>query len=341
MLQASIAKLVIRENLSQAEALADMREIMSGKAEPAAVASFLTALSMKGETVDEITACAQGMTEAATQIHPDGDILEIVGTGGDKAGTFNISTTSMFVIAASGAHVAKHGNRGVSSKSGAADVLEHLGVKIDNPPALTEQMENDIGIAFLFAPVYHAAMRYVAPVRKTLGIRTVFNILGPLTNPANPRLALIGVYSKELVRPIAEVLRKRGLKRALVVYGDDGLDEISASSTTTVAELRDGALREYTLDPRTYGLPLARKEELVGGDLAENARITRAILTGEERGAKRTAVLLNAGAGLYLAGKADDLAAGIRQAGELVDTGKALAKLEEMVAYSRHGGLLH
>lgn len=337
MLQESIAKLVAHENLSQNEALTDMREIMSGQAEPAAVASFLTALSMKGETVDEITACAQGMTEAATQIHPNGELLEIVGTGGDKAGTFNISTTSMFVIASAGVHVAKHGNRGVSSRSGAADVLEHLGVKIDNPPSFTEQMENDIGIAFLFAPVYHSAMRYVAPVRKSMGIRTVFNILGPLTNPANPQLALIGVYSKELVRPIAEVLQKRGLERALVVFGNDVLDEISASAKTTVAELKDGAIREYTIDPRDYGLPMATKEELVGGNPEENAQITRAILAGKERGAKRNAVLLNAGAGLYLSGKAEDLAAGIRLAGELIDSGKALAKLEEMVNYSQNG----
>lgn len=337
MLKESIAKLAVKENLSREEALADMREIMSGKADPVEIGSYLTALSMMGETVDEITASAEGMTEAAVQIHPQGDVLEIVGTGGDKAYTFNISTTSMFVIAAAGTHVAKHGNRGVSSKSGAADVLEQLGVKINNTPAFTEKMENDIGIAFLFAPVYHSAMRYVAPVRKALGIRTVFNILGPLTNPANPEMAIIGVYSKELVRPIAEVLQKRGLKRALVVFGDDVLDEISASSTTSVAELKDGRITEYTLDPRDFGLELGQKSDLVGGDPAANAQITLDILNGKERGTKRNAVLLNAGAGLYLSGKADNMTDAIRLAAELIDSGKAKAKLDEFAAYSQQG----
>lgn len=335
MLKKAIAKLVERKELSREEMAEAMREVMSGEGDPAAIASFLTALRMKGETVDEIVACADVMREKAVHLPTEGDVLEIVGTGGDEAFTFNLSTTCLPVIAAAGIPAAKHGNRGVSSKSGAADVLEALGVKIDNAPEVTAQMLRDIGLCFLFAQKYHSAMRFVGPVRKAVGIRTVFNILGPLTNPAFANIELIGVYDKALVRPMAEVLLKQGVKRAMVVYGNDRLDEISVSDTTTVSEIKDGAIRDYTLDPREYGIAFCRKEDMLGGGPAENAQITLAILNGEERGPKRDAVLLNAGAAIYLGGKAATIQEGIVLAASLIDSGAAKRKLEEMIEYSR------
>ena len=308
-----------------------MNEIMSGETSPTQNAAFLAALSTKStkaETIDEIAGCAAAMREHALKVEHKLDVLEIVGTGGDGAHSFNISTTSAMVIAAGGVNVAKHGNRAASSKSGAADCLEALGININLEPEKCTELLNQIGICFLFAQKYHTSMKYVGAIRKELGIRTVFNILGPLTNPASPSRMLLGVYSEALVEPLARVLNSLGVKRALVVYGTDKMDEISASSPTFVCELNSGEYKNYTIKPEDFGLTSCKKEELVGGTPEENAQITLAILKGE-KGPKRNAVLLNAGAALYIGGKADSIADGIKLAAELIDSGKALAKLEE------------
>lgn len=333
MIKEAIIKLTNKENLSYEEAKAVMNEIMSGEASDVQKSAYLTALTMKGETIDEITGSAEEMRNHAVQLSHEGDVLEIVGTGGDKSDSFNISTTSSLVIASAGVPVAKHGNRAASSKSGAADVLESLGVNITISPRKSAELLQNIGICFLFAQSYHTAMKYVGPIRKELGIRTIFNILGPLANPASANLQVMGVYDESLVEPLAKVLSNLGVKRALVVYGQDRLDEISASAETSVCEVKDGTFKSYTISPEQFGLTRCKKEELTGGTPDENAAITKAVLAGEQ-GAGRTAVVLNAGAGLYVAGKADSIEAGVRLAEELIDSGKAEKKLEEFVKYS-------
>lgn len=337
MIKEAIFKLVKRGDLSYEEAHQVMDKIMEGKASDVQMSSYLTALSMKGETIEEITASAAGMREHCIRLLSDVNALEIVGTGGDGSNSFNISTTSALVIAAAGVPVAKHGNRAASSKCGAADVLEELGVNICIPPEKSAKLLEEIGICFLFAQNYHFAMKYVAPVRKELGIRTIFNILGPLANPAGADMELIGVYDETLVEPIAHVLKNLGVKNAMVVYGQDKLDEISMSAPTCVCEIRDGKFNSYTITPEQFGCAFCTKDELTGGTPAENARITRRILSGEERGAKRNAVLLNAGAALYIAGKVQTMKEGISLAAEIIDNKKAFEKLEQFIQSSNEG----
>ena len=316
MIREAIIKLSKKEDLTYQEAEKVMDEIMSGQATPVQISSYLTALSMKGETIDEITASAAGMRAHCIKLLHDLNVLEIVGTGGDGANSFNISTTSSLVIAAGGVPVAKHGNRAASSKSGAADVLEALGVNITIPPEKSAKLLKKINICFLFAQNYHIAMKYVAPIRKELGIRTVFNILGPLSNPAGANMELMGVFDQSLVEPLAQVMAKLGVTRGMVVFGQDKLDEISMSA------------------PEQFGYTRCSKDDLAGGTPAENAEITKAILKGEEKGPKRQAVCLNAGAALYIAGRAETIEAGVRMAEELIDSGAALKKLEEFIQAS-------
>ena len=337
MIREAIIQLAARQDLSYDTAAAVMDEIMSGQASQIQMASFLTALAIKGETIDEITACAAGMRAHCVRLLHDVDALEIVGTGGDGANSFNISTTSAFVIAAGGVPVAKHGNRAASSKCGAADVLESLGVDITLAPEDSARLLAEQNFCFLFAQNYHISMKYVAPVRKELGIRTVFNILGPLSNPAGANRELMGVYDEALVEPLAQVMSKLGVTRGMVVYGQDRLDEISMSAPTSVCEIRDGWFQSYELTPEQFGYPRCGKQALAGGAPAENAAITRSILEGTERGAKRQAVCLNAGAALYIGGRAGTMAGGVKQAEELIDSGAALEKLEEIVRLSREG----
>lgn len=333
MIKEAILKLAQRNDLTAQEALEVMNEIMDGKASPVQMSSYLTALSLKGETIEEITGSAKGMRDHCIRLLHEMDVLEIVGTGGDGANSFNISTTSALVIAAGGVPVAKHGNRAASSKSGAADVLEALGVKINVSPEESAAMLKKIGICFLFAQNYHIAMKYVAPIRKELGIRTVFNILGPLSNPAGANMQVMGVYDENLVEPLARVLFNLGVKNAMVVYGQDCLDEISMSARTTVCEIKDGIFRSYEIEPEQFGFKKCSKEELVGGTPEENAKITLAILNGE-KGPKREAILMNAGAGFYVAGKVSTLEDGVKLAAELIDSGKAKERLDEFVKLS-------
>ena len=332
MIKEAILKLSGKEDLSYAEAEAVMNEIMDGQASPVQMSAYLTALSMKGETIDEISASAAGMRAHCIKLLHNMDVLEIVGTGGDGANTFNISTTSALVIAAGGVPVAKHGNRAASSKCGAADVLEALGVTITLPPEKSTQLLEKIGICFLFAQNYHIAMKYVAPIRRELGIRTVFNILGPLSNPAGANMELMGVYDQALVEPLARVMAKLGVKRGMVVYGQDKLDEISMSAPTAVCEVRDGNFKSFVITPEQFGFTRCDKSALAGGSPAENAAITRAILDGRETGPKRGAVCMNAA--LYIAGKADTLEEGVKRAGEILDSGAALQKLEAFIEES-------
>ena len=334
MIRESIIKLSKKQNLSYEEAEAVMDEIMSGKATPVQMSAYLTALALKGETIEEITASAAGMRAHCIKLLHDMDVLEIVGTGGDGSNSFNISTTASLVISAGGVPVAKHGNRAASSKSGAADVLEALGVKITIPPEKSQELLKKIGICFLFAQNYHIAMKYVAPIRKELGIRTVFNILGPLSNPAGANMELMGVYDEALVKPLAQVMANLGVTRGMVVFGQDSLDEISMSAPTSVCEIKDGAFTSFVLTPEQFGYERCTKEELQGGTPQENAKITRDILEGKENGAKRHAVCLNAGAALYIAGKADTIEAGVKLAEQLIDSGAAKNKLEEFIAKS-------
>ena len=334
MIKEAILKLAKKEDLTYAEAEKVMDEIMSGEATPVQMSAYLTALSLKGETIDEITASASGMRVHCIKLLHDMDVLEIVGTGGDGSNSFNISTTASMVISAGGVPVAKHGNRAASSKSGAADVLEALGVKITLTPERSAEILKKIGICFLFAQNYHIAMKYVAPIRKELGIRTVFIILGPLSNPAGANMELMGVYDEALVVPLAQVMANLGVTRGMVVFGQDKLDEISMSAPTSVCEIKDGTFTSYELTPEQFGYERCRKEELVGGTPAENAEITRKILGGEEKGAKRQAVCLNAGAALYIAGKAESMKAGVKMAEELIDSGAALAKLNQFIEES-------
>ena len=334
MIKEAIVKLSKKEDLTFAEAREVMNEIMDGQASGVQMAAYLTALSLKGETTDEITASAVGMREHCIRLLHDVDALEIVGTGGDHANSFNISTTAALVTAAGGVAVAKHGNRAASSKCGAADVLEALGVNITISPERSAQLLKEINICFLFAQNYHIAMKYVAPVRRELGIRTVFNILGPLSNPAGAKRELMGVYDETLVEPLAHVMSRLGVSRGMVVFGQDSLDEISMSAPTTVCEIRDGWFQSYELTPERFGYERCAKSELVGGTPAENAEITRAILGGADRGPKRSAVCLNAGAALYIGDKAESVEAGVRKAEKLIDSGAAARKLEEFIKES-------
>ena len=334
MIKEAILKLAKKEDLTYEMAEAVMNEIMSGEATPVQMSAYLTALSIKGETIDEITASAAGMRAHCIKLLHNMDVLEIVGTGGDGSNSFNISTTSSLVIAAAGVPVAKHGNRAASSKSGAADVLEALGVNISIPPEKSAQLLKDISICFLFAQNYHVAMKYVAPIRKELGIRTVFNILGPLSNPAGAHMELMGVYDESLVEPLAQVMAKLGVSRGMVVYGKDSLDEISMCAPTAVCEIKDGWFQSYELTPEQFGYERCDKSQLTGGSPQENAEITKAILEGREKGAKRQAVCLNAGAALYITGKAETIEQGVRMAESLIDDGSALRKLEEFITES-------
>ena len=335
MIKEAIIKIVNKEDLSYEEARETMLEIMWGETSATQNAAFLAALSTKAETIDEISGCATAMRSLATPVeHPGMEVLEIVGTGGDGAHSFNVSTTAAMVVAAGGVKVAKHGNRAASSLSGTADCLEALGVNIAQDPALCRKMLEEAGFCFMFAQKYHAAMKYVGPIRKELGFRTVFNILGPLTNPAKPEMFLLGVYDEYLVEPVAKVLSALGVKRGLVVYGQDRLDEISASAPTTICEIRDGFYRTSVIQPEDFGLTRGTKDEIVGGTAADNAEITRGILNGTITGTKRNIVLLNAGAALYVARAADSLADGIRLAAELIDSRKALDTLNRVIAVS-------
>lgn len=337
MIREAIAKIVNKQDLTYDEAYTVMNEIMSGETTPTQNAAFLAALSTKSaraETTSEIAGCAAAMRDHAVRVESDYDLFEIVGTGGDNAGSFNISTTSALVAAAGGMKVAKHGNRAASSKCGTADCLEALGVNIDQSPDKCRELLDKVGMCFFFAQKYHTSMKYVGAIRKELGFRTVFNILGPLTNPGSPKTQLLGVYDEYLVEPLAQVLIDLGVKRGMVVYGKDKLDEISMSAPTKVCEFKDGWFRSYTISPEDFGLTRCEKKELVGGTPAENAAITRAILGGE-RGPKRDAVLMNAGASLCIGGKADNMAEGIKLAGEIIDSGKALETLENFIKVSQ------
>jgi anthranilate phosphoribosyltransferase len=334
MIKEAIVKAAAREALSYEMAETVMDEIMGGKASDIQMAAFLTAMAVKGETIEEITASAAGMRKHCIRILHDVDVLEIVGTGGDRSNSFNISTTSALVISAAGIPVAKHGNRAASSKSGAADVLEALGVDITVPPEQSLHLLKTIGICFLFAQNYHLSMKYVAPVRKELGIRTIFNILGPLVNPAGANMELLGVYDADLIEPMARVLSNLGVKSGLVVFVQDGLDEISISSPTNVCELRNGEFKLYTIEPEQFGLKRCKKEELVGGTPAENAQITRDILSGLT-GPKRDAVLLNSAAAIHIARPEISIADGIKLAAETIDSGKAKSQLEKFIELSK------
>ena len=336
MIKEAIVKIVNKEDLSYDEAYAVMNEIMSGETSPTQNAAFLAALSTKSakaETTDEIAGCAAAMRDHATKVDTGMDIFEIVGTGGDNAQSFNISTTSALVAAAGGVKVAKHGNRAASSKCGTADCLEALGVKIEQEPEKCIELLKEVGMCFFFAQKYHTSMKYVGPIRKELGFRTVFNILGPLTNPGSPSMQLLGVYDEYLVEPLARVLVSLGVKRGMVVYGQDKLDEISMSSPTTICEIRDGWYKTYVMKPEDFGFTTCTKDDLKGGSPAENAKITRDILGGE-KGPKRDAVLMNAGCALYIGGKADSISDGIKLAAELIDSGKALETLDKFIEVS-------
>ncbi|MBO5588713.1 MAG: anthranilate phosphoribosyltransferase [Anaerovibrio sp.] len=338
MIREAIEKIVRKEDLTYDEAYTVMNEIMKGQTSQTQNAAFLAALSTKStraETIAEISGCAAAMRELATPVpHPGLKVLEIVGTGGDRSNTFNISTTSAFVIAAAGVKVAKHGNRAASSKSGTADVQEALGANIQQSPEKALEMLNGCGMCFLFAQKYHSAMKYVGPIRKELGFRTVFNILGPLTNPANPDYFLLGVYDEYLVEPVAKVLDKLGVANAVVVHGKDRLDEVSPSASTTVCELKDGYYRTTQICPEDFGLVRGSKDELVGGTAEENAEITKGVLSGKIQGTKRNAVLMNAGLALYVAQKAPTMQAGIELAAEMIDSGKAYKTMEAYIQQS-------
>lgn len=335
MIKEAIIKIVTKQDLTFKEAETVMNEIMNGETTATQNAAFLAALSTKStraETIDEISGCAVAMRSHATPVdHAGMEVLEIVGTGGDNANTFNISTTSAMVIAAGGVRVAKHGNRAASSQCGTADCLEALGANIQEDPDLCRKLLSEVGFCFMFAQKYHSAMKYVGAIRRELGFRTVFNILGPLTNPAKPEYFLLGVYDEYLVEPVAKVLDSLGVRHALVVYGQDRMDEVSASAPTTVCELRDGFYRTTTIAPEDFGLARGAKEDLVGGTPAENAQTTRDILSGKITDARRTSVLLNAGCGLYAGGAAASIGEGVKMAAGLIDSGKALAVLDAFI----------
>ena len=334
MIKEAIEKVVSKQDLTYDEAYTVMNEIMNGETSQVQNAAYLAALSTKSakaETIDEISGSAAAMRDHALQVEHDMDVLEIVGTGGDHAGSINISTTAAFLIAAAGIKVAKHGNRAASSKSGAADCLEALGINISLLPEKCVELLKEINICFLFAQKYHASMKYVGAVRKELGIRTVFNILGPLTNPAHPTTMLLGVYDEYLLDPLAQVLMSLGVKRGMVIYGQDCLDEISLSAPTSVCEFQDGWFKRYVIQPEDFGFTRCKKDDIKGGTPEENAAITRAILAGQEQGPKRDIVLLNAGAAIYLGGKAASIADGIDVVRSLIANGAGLRKVEEFV----------
>lgn len=333
MIKDAIKLVVDNKNLTYDMAETVMNEIMNGKATQIEMASYLTALRMKGETIEEITACANGMRKAGVHLNHDFDVLEIVGTGGDEAFTFNISTVSGFVISACGVPVAKHGNRSVSSKCGAADCLESLGIKLDIPVEQSENILKEIGMCFMFAQKYHTSMKYVAPVRKDLGIRTVFNILGPLSNPAGANMQLMGVYNKDLVKPMAQVLSKLRVKKGMVVFGNDGLDEITLTTTTTACYIDNGTFTDLTINPVDYGFKLCKPEDLVGGSPEINKQIALDILSGKELGAKRDVVLLNSAICLYIAGKGT-ITDCVELAKTQLDNGNALKQLKKFVELS-------
>jgi anthranilate phosphoribosyltransferase len=333
MIKEAIIALSKKQDLTYETALAVMNEIMSGEATDVQMSAYLTALSLKGETTDEITASAFGMRSHCVRLLHDIDALEIVGTGGDHSNTFNISTAAAIITAAAGIPVAKHGNRSASSKCGTADVLEALGVNINVSPEKSAELLKNIGICFMFAQNYHIAMKFVAPIRRELGIRTVFNIIGPLTNPAGAKMELMGVYDRELVEPLAQVLSNLGVSNAMVVHGEDGLDEISMSAPTFVCEVKDGWVKSYTITPEQFGFERCKPEELQGGNPAENAEILKKLLSGE-KGAKRNAAVLNAAAAMFITGKHESVATAIKVAEDVIDSGKALSKLEEFIKYS-------
>ena len=336
MIQEAIVKIVNKEDLTYDEAYQVMNEIMSGETTATQNAAFLAALSTKStkaETIVEIAGCAAAMQDHATKVETGQEIFEIVGTGGDGAHSFNISTTSALVAAAGGMKVAKHGNRAASSQCGTADCLEALGVNIDQSPQRCLELLEEVGMCFFIAQKYHTSMKYVGAIRKELGFRTVFNILGPLTNPGSPTMQLLGVYDEYLVEPLAHVLMSLGVKRGMVVYGMDKLDEISLSAPTKVCEFKDGWYKTYTIQPEDFGLTRCQKADLVGGTPEENAAITRAILKGE-KGPKRDAVLMNAGAALTIGGKAETMAEGVALGAQIIDSGKALETLEKLIVVS-------
>ncbi len=333
MIKEAIAKAVVKQNLSFKESETVLDEIMSGSASQIQMSAFLTAMSMKKETIEEITGAASGMRKHCVKLLNDMDILEIVGTGGDKSNSFNISTTSAFVVSAAGIPIAKHGNRAASSKCGAADVLEALGAKITISPEKSKQILDKINFCFLFAQNYHIAMKYVAPVRKELGIRTIFNILGPLVNPAGASMQLLGVYDEDLIEPMAHVLSNLGVKSAMVVYGTDGLDEISASSVTKVCEVVNGNYKTYEIEPEQFGMKKCKKEDLLGGTPQENAKITKDILSGA-KGPKTDAVILNSAAAIHVAKPEISIAEGVNIAKEMIESQKAFVQMEKYVKLS-------
>ncbi len=336
MIKEAIVKIVDKKDLTYDEAYTVITEIMSGETTPTQNAAFLAALSTKStkaETIEEITGCAAAMRDKATKVEHNLDVMEIVGTGGDGAHSFNISTTTAIVCAAAEMKIAKHGNRAASSACGTADCLEALGVNINLEPEKCVELLEKVGFCFFFAQKYHTSMKYVGGIRKELGIRTVFNILGPLTNPASPKRQLLGVYDSSLVEPLAQVLMKLGVNKGMVVFGQDKLDEISLSAPTTVSEFKDGWFKTYEITPEEFGFERCTKEDLKGGTPEENAAITRAILSGE-KGHKRNAVLMNAGAALYIGDKAASMAEGIKLAAETIDSGKATKTLEELIRVS-------
>lgn len=336
MIKEAIVKIVNKEDLTYQEAYTVMNEIMNGETSPTQNAAFLASLSTKSakaETTDEIAGCAAAMRDHATKVEIGMDVFEIVGTGGDNAQSFNISTTSAIIAASGGMKVAKHGNRAASSNSGTADCLEALGVNICQSPKKCVELLNEVGMCFFFAQQYHSSMKYVGAIRRELGFRTVFNILGPLTNPASPKMQLLGVYDAYLVEPLAQVLINLGVKRGMVVYGMDKLDEISLSSPTKICEIKDSWFKSYVIKPEDFGFERCTKDDLKGGTPDDNARITRAILSGK-KGHQRNAVLLNAGAALYIGGKADSMKKGVSLAAELIDSGKALQNLEKLIEAS-------
>ena len=338
MIKEAIEKIVRKEDLTYDEAYAVMNEIMSGETSATQNAAFLAALSTKSakaETTDEITGCAAAMRDHSTKVDTGLEVTEIVGTGGDNANSFNISTTSAIVCAAAGLKIAKHGNRAASSKCGTADCLEALGVNIDLSPEKCIELLEKVGICFFFAQKYHTSMKYVGPIRKELGFRTVFNILGPLTNPASPTYQLLGVYDEYLVEPLAQVLMNLGVKRGMVVYGQEKLDEISMSAPTKVCEFKDGWYKSYIIKPEDFGFERCTKEDLKGGSPTENAEITRKILKGE-KGHKMNAVLLNAGAAIYINEKADSLKSGVELAKKVIESGKAYETLEKLIEVSNN-----
>ena len=336
MIKEAIVKIVNKEDLSYDEAYTVMNEIMSGETSPTQNAAFLAALSTKSaraETTADIAGCAAAMRDHSTKVDTRMDVLEIVGTGGDNAGSFNISTTTALVAAAAGVKVAKHGNRAASSLCGTADCLEALGVNIDQSPEMCVKLLEEVGMCFFFAQKYHTSMKYVGAIRRELGFRTVFNILGPLTNPASPSMQLLGVYDEYLVEPLAQVLVNLGIKRGMVVYGMDKLDEISLSAPTKICEIKDGWFKSSVIKPEDFGFETCSRDDLKGGTPEENAQITRDILDGV-KGHKRNAVLMNAGAALYIGGKADSMKEGVALAVQIIDSGKAKETLEKFISVS-------